>query len=53
MYLEVYVAAKLSQFRETPANRSEQCNHAGLPGAEVPRKNVGIRHEVFRRIIGQ
>ncbi|HEX5478624.1 MAG TPA: hypothetical protein VFY79_02775 [Dehalococcoidia bacterium] len=53
MYLEVYVASKLSEFRETPANRAEPCSHAGLAGAEIPRKNIGIRHEVFRRIIGQ
>ena len=54
MYLEtMYVEAKLAELRQMRVNRERPCSHAGLPDAEIPRKNVGIRHEVFRRIIGQ
>ena len=54
MYLEMmYVEEKLKELRGPQVRRHEPCSQAGLPGAEIPRKNVGIRHEVFRRIIGQ
>ena len=54
MYLEMmYVEAKLVELRKIRDGRDRPCAHAGLPGAEIPRKNVGIQHEVFHRIIGQ
>ena len=54
MYLEtMYVEAKLAELRKMRDGHDRPCSHAGLPGAEIPRKNVGVRHEVFRRIIGQ
>jgi len=48
---EFYVRAKLDDLRRGLVI-AERRRQAADPGAEVERTGVGVRHEVFRRMVG-
>lgn len=48
---ELYVRDKLMDMRREASVRSLR-RQAADPNAEIPRTGVGLRHEVFRRIVG-
>jgi hypothetical protein len=50
MFEDVYVREKLADM-ERHVRRWER-EKAADPRAEIPRTGIGIKHEVFRRIVG-